>query len=178
MPAPTLIAGPYHTPMLERGVELEGVVLGKKYAQAGDHPVLGITDAPIPWPWTRVSGTMRQLIVTPELERAIRTESVSAIIHWWGVGRTWVEQARKHFGVERMNPGTSRLWSELTASRLGESISYVGGAKGQRKIDQPTADKIRKRIAKGERRAVLAEEYGVTRQYLSMLVKGQRRPVR
>jgi hypothetical protein len=63
--------------------------------------VMSWTDARISWPrGIPVGGRgAPSIIVTSELERAIRNESASAIAYWWGVNITLVSRWRKAFGV-------------------------------------------------------------------------------
>jgi len=51
----------------------------------------------------------RSLVVYGDLESAIRTESVLAVAHWWGVTDTTVTNWRRSLGVERYNAGTVKL---------------------------------------------------------------------
>lgn len=57
------------------------------------------TDGPIPWPKGVQVGIRSgpALIVTRELERAIRTESAIALKHWFGVRTNTVWRWRRHF---------------------------------------------------------------------------------
>jgi hypothetical protein len=48
--------------------------------------------------------------VDEELARAVRQESETAIMHWWGASKSVVLKWRKALGVERrVNPGSQRL---------------------------------------------------------------------
>lgn len=126
-----LIAGPYHPPACRKGDwlvdELDGLT-----------EVGGWTDAPISWP--RRKGTSRpSLILTAELARAVRTESVAAICHWWSVGATKVWQWRKALGVDT-TPGSRAI------ARRG--VPPEGAARGRERAAQPD---VRARIADAKR---------------------------
>lgn len=105
MPAPELI-GSYTTPACRRGDWLHDEIDGRL-------EVGGLTDAPIPWPRRKKTGRA-SLILTAELAQAVRTESVEAICHWWGVGATKVWQWRRALGVGSITTGTRRLLQERT----------------------------------------------------------------
>lgn len=166
---PNLIAGPYKTPRIKPGVDVPGVVLGRGGVVDGPHVVRGLTDAPIAWPWTIAGGgSRRQLIVFGDLEKAIRTESVQAVAYWWGISRWWVERARRCLEVPRMNEGTTQLWRDLAKTRLAS-------ARAPTRLDDAQIAEIRKRAAAGESGAVLTKEFSITRQYLSLLLRGERR---
>jgi hypothetical protein len=79
------------------------------------------TDAPVPWPRGVPEGPGRKghpgLIVTRALERAIRTESAAALMHWFGVGVSLAWRYRQWLGVEgwTRTPGSRRLQHEVSA---------------------------------------------------------------
>lgn len=168
-----LIAGPYKPPRFKVGGELAGLVACRTCrvnpeAVAGPHPVRGILDGPIPWPYTVIAGSRPQLIITAELERAVRTESVQAVAYYWGVSRSWVERARRVLGVPRMTEGTKQLWRDLAETRLGDGRARGGGRHD--KLEAKQRRSIIRRRLKGESAAELAREHGVTRQYVGLLV--------
>lgn len=102
-----LLFGPYGMPPLKRG--------DRTWCLYRDCPVvvIGIHDAPIPWPRCRplhARGGGKGLLVDDELARAIRHESVLAIRYWWGVSRNVVTRWRQALGVKLMDSeGTRRL---------------------------------------------------------------------
>ncbi|ATH77776.1 hypothetical protein CLM76_09310 [Vreelandella venusta] len=98
---PKLLAGPYTPPSVKRGDWLNDEIDGRL-------EVGGWTDALIPWPRRKKTGRAA-LILTEELARAVRNESVQAITHYWGVGQTKVWMWRKALGVDRYNEGTRSI---------------------------------------------------------------------
>jgi hypothetical protein len=111
-PPPTLLGAPYRPPRpIRRGIYFDLL--------RGDLRGEGPSDAPIAWPRGRAHFRARPLpILCDELARAIRTESVRAIVHHWGISRDTVKRWRKALGVPRYNPGTISLWRELAAAKL------------------------------------------------------------
>jgi hypothetical protein len=115
--APALIRGPYAAPACEIGASLKCEIRGRVN-------VRGLTDAPIPWPWTydTLSGRGRTsvptLVVCGDLATAIRTESIQALMHHFGISRKTAYRLRKALGVGRFTPGTTELWRELAPTRL------------------------------------------------------------
>lgn len=101
-----LIAGPYVQPRVKVGDWLDDEIDGR--LQVG-----GWTDAPLPWPRRKKTGRP-SLILTSELARAVRHESVEAVCHWWGVGPTKVWMWRQALGVGRITTGTRQLLQERT----------------------------------------------------------------
>ncbi|WP_434030131.1 hypothetical protein, partial [[Pseudomonas] boreopolis] len=97
MRIPELIAGPYMAPSCRAGDWLDDEIEGR--IEVG-----GWTHARLPWPRRKKTGRA-SLILTAELARAIRTESVEAIRYWWGIGPTKVWQWRKALGVDT-TPGS------------------------------------------------------------------------
>jgi hypothetical protein len=87
------------------------------------------------------------LLVTEELVRAVRTESVLAICYWFGVYKTTVWRWRKAFGVMRLGTEGSR--------RLHQAVSETAAAKVRGK-------KLSKAIV--ERRLAVRREKGSLRQ--------------
>ena len=106
MPAPELLAGPYLPPACRAGDWLDDEIEGR--IEFG-----GWTSAPSPWPRRKKTGRA-SLILTAELARAVRTESVEAICHWWGVRPTKVWMWRQALGVGRVTEGTRALLQERT----------------------------------------------------------------
>jgi hypothetical protein len=100
-----LLAGPYRPPALRVGQRATCL-----YRDC-DVVVTGWTDALIPWPLCKRPGRGGPgLLVEEELARAIRTESATALMHWWGVGVPLVTMWRRAFGIGRMDaPGSARL---------------------------------------------------------------------
>ncbi len=108
---PALLHPPYRAPRVRPGEQL--------YCEhhAADVLVAGTTDAPIPWPaYAHLRGLTP--ILTGDLARAVRLESVQAVAYWWGVSRDTVRRWRKKLGVGRFNEGTTARWRELVAVRL------------------------------------------------------------
>jgi hypothetical protein len=85
----------------------------KKCARRGSVRIVGLSDAPIPWPIGQrlPRGRARSLVVYGALARAVRRESVEAVCYWWGVGKDTVWQWRKALGVGEFNEGTRWLKS-------------------------------------------------------------------
>jgi hypothetical protein len=111
MPDTTLIRGPYTSPGLTPGEVVTCEVRGKVKAS-------GMSDAPIPWPVSTGRGRRRLPIVTGDLSRAIRTESVWAVAYHWGVSRRTACRWRESLGVERHNPGTEAVYKRHGKRRM------------------------------------------------------------
>src|SRR5215211_7931672 len=98
------LLGTYRTPPVR-----VGRVLACE-ARDCDVIVTGYSDARIPWPLGRRRGTSaRSLVVSGDLERAVRAESNQAVCHWFGVTPQTVSKWRTALGVGLTNPGTHRL---------------------------------------------------------------------
>ena len=93
--------GPYRTPRFEYGLEVRDLIRGKV-------AVIGLSDAPIPWPVIG-RGSGNTLALYGDLARAVRQESNQAVAHWWGVTGQTVTKWRKALGVPTTNKGTRRL---------------------------------------------------------------------
>jgi hypothetical protein len=81
-----LLHGPYTPPGLRLGERASCLF------RDGEVVVVGISAARISWPLCRRVGSPSgkpSLLVTEELERAIRCESAEALKHWWGVSPRW-----------------------------------------------------------------------------------------
>lgn len=165
-PAPALVAGPYKTPRCKVGREFYCVI-------NGDREVRGITDAPIPWPYAYAQANVRQLFVSGDLFRAVRTESVRAVAWHWGVSRSQVEAWRRVLRIPRMTPGTAQLWRELAPVRLGDPRKYKPDGAVPHKLDRAKVAQLRQRAAKGESAAALGVAFGITRQYASAIISNK-----
>jgi hypothetical protein len=156
-PTPRLIAGPYAAPRMR----LKNGQLPCRLR--GEVPVDGITEAPVPWPYTKHRGEgvkpsgWPMLIVCGDLERAIRTESVTAIAHHWGVAHSTVRIWRRQLGVERMTPGSRQLLIEH-AHKFTKLTPKVGA--------------IREGIAQGKTNQEIGRELGVKWQSVRRIRNG------
>lgn len=103
---PPLLGAPYAQPACRVGDWLDDEIDGRL-------EVGGWTNAPISWPRRKKTGRA-SLILTVELARAVRTESVAAICHHWGVRPTKVWMWRQALGVDRVTAGTRRLLQART----------------------------------------------------------------
>src|SRR5699024_1165190 len=90
------------------------------------------------WPRRKKTGRA-SLILTAELARAVRTESVAGICHWWGVRPTKVWMWRKALGVDT-TPGSQAI------ARRG--VPPAAAAKGRARASEPD---IRAKMAETKR---------------------------
>jgi hypothetical protein len=112
----TLLAGPYTPPPLQRGDRATCLYRDALVV------VTGWTAAPILWPRCRRLDCTKGgsgLLVTEELVRPVRTESVVALMYWFGVSHNTVCAWRKAFGVEQ--------WGTEGSKRLHRQASQAGG---------------------------------------------------
>ena len=158
-PAPALIAAPYAAPRCKIGGTLADRV-------KGDVIVDGITDAPVPWPytrrreptattWIRTTWSPRpMLVLCGDLERAVRVESSMAVCHHWGVSKRVVTAWRRALGVGRWTEGT----------RLVRGVGPHAAALGRLRREHPPRRlaAIRSLIAAGESNWRIAHKVGVS----------------
>src|SRR5688572_17241098 len=93
--------GPYRTPRFKYGQRIQDLMRGSVR-------VIGLSDAPIPWPVIR-RGSGNSLALYGDLAKAVRRESNLAVAHHWGVTGQTVTKWRKALGVPSATKGTSRL---------------------------------------------------------------------
>jgi hypothetical protein len=98
------LLGTYRTPRFKYGTVVTCAIRGPV-------KVVGMTDARIPWPKCRSGKRARAIILYGDLARAVRKESSKAVSYWFGVGMFTVWKWRKALGVDRVNEGTSALFS-------------------------------------------------------------------
>src|SRR5690242_3911992 len=67
----------------------------------GEVTIVGMTDAPIPWPIAKRGRGRHSLVVFMDLAKAIRRKSNLAICYWWGVTPQTVSKWRRLLGVRR-----------------------------------------------------------------------------
>ena len=121
MPPPELL-GTYKPPALRVGSRTTCL-----YRDA-ECVVTSRTDAPIPWPRVRTIGHRggSGLLVDDTLLRAIRTESVIALMHWFGVGHRCVWCWRKAFGVAQVGTEGSRRLVTAAAAKGADATRGKG----------------------------------------------------
>lgn len=106
---PPLLYGPYLSPACKVGSRIEDVVRGPSV-------VGGFSDAPLPWPTHPNNSPLSRpasLVITAELERAIRAESSVALQYWLAVSGFTVTKMRRALGVGRTTPGTRHRHAEV-----------------------------------------------------------------
>lgn len=117
---PTSLIGRYAPPDVRRGDRVYC-----RYRKAWCR-VTGWGDGPIRWPRVQQIGVGGQpgLLVNATLERAIRTESAVALMHWFGVSSKPVFRWRRTFGVggHVATQGSRRLHRER--SRRAATVRY------------------------------------------------------
>ena len=96
--------GPYRTPRFRYGTKVED-------ARRGRVKIVGISDAPIPWPIGAGKGGAKSLVLFGALVRAVRRESNQAVARAWGVRGQTVTAWRRALGVGPTTAGTSKLRS-------------------------------------------------------------------
>lgn len=121
---PELLGWPYRAPRCKVGAVLACRI-------RGDMTVAGLTDAPVPWPWGWQPGIRgggkRLLIVCQDLERAIRTESTTALCHHWAVSRSLVTDWKRALGVPRVTPGALKVLRDTIGRHFGPDDLAAGG---------------------------------------------------
>jgi len=135
--APPLLLGTYAPQALRKGDRATCL-----YRDA-ECVVTSWTDAPIPWPRVRAIGNRggSGLLVDETLLRAIRTESVKAIMHHYGVGHRCVWCWRKAFGVSQIGTEGSR--------RLHAAAIAKGAAALKAKVWTEAERRVKRRLSKG-----------------------------
>lgn len=116
-PPPPLVGGPYRRPRCRVGKVLTCQYRDREIA------VAGLTDGPIRWPYAhRVGrGGSPSLIICGDLVRAIGTESLLALCHYWGVSNPTVRNWRRALGIGRATAGMRHLY-ELGSVRANGKI--------------------------------------------------------
>ena len=95
--------GPYRTPRFKYGAKV-------KDARRGEVKIVGLSDAPIPWPIAAKRGG-KSPVLFGALVRAVRRESNQAVAKAWGVSGQTVTAWRKALGIGPNTDGTSKLRS-------------------------------------------------------------------
>jgi hypothetical protein len=156
---PALIAAPYAAPKCKIGGTLACRL-------RGDVPVDGITDAPIPWPYTRYRGAgvprspFPLLILCGDLERAVRTESATAIMYYWGVSGAPVVAYRKALGVGKTTVGSTRLRNARAREKLSD-------------VTPKQVRQVRELIAAGKTLAETAAASGIKMRAMLRILRGE-----
>src|SRR5262245_52651354 len=126
-----LLHGPYRAPRLKRGMRATCLY------RDGDVIITYWSEARISWPRCMRPGERGGigLLVNNELLRAIRNESASALVHWFGVGRSTLRRWRAAFGVTRTNnPATNHLYrvSAAKAGAIAKARTYSNRDRAKR----------------------------------------------
>src|ERR1700722_12473206 len=94
------LLGKYTTPRFRHGQVVTCEV-------RGEVRIVGLTDAPIPWP-IAVRGRARSPVIFKGLARAIRREAGVALCHHFGLTPQTITKWRKALGVGPITAGTRR----------------------------------------------------------------------
>lgn len=127
--APVLFFGPYLPPRHRR---IGDWITDELH---GEVQVNGWTDAPLSWPTRkRPGGGPRSIAVTADLVRAIQSESVVAVAHWFGISTKRVTELRRALHVARNTAGTLRQHAAVAELPPAEAA-----AKGRARIQADPA---------------------------------------
>jgi hypothetical protein len=110
-----LCFGPYSTPRFQYGHVVWCEV-------RGEVRIVGLSDAPIPWPIGQTRQGPRALVVFGDLAKAVRREANLAVAHWWGITAKTVTKWRKALDVSRINDGTFGLMSVHGQERIEDAL--------------------------------------------------------
>lgn len=123
-PSTSLLFGPYTAPSVRPGDWL----FDERYGliEVGGYT----TNRNIHWPRARKGGTA-QLILCGDLIRAVKNEAAVAVAHNWGVSVATVWYWRKALNVKQINPGTLRLYKQLSSIKLSEDVAARGREKAR-----------------------------------------------
>jgi hypothetical protein len=113
--------GPYRTPRFVYGSIVEDEIRGPVR-------IVGLTDAPIPWPIGQ-QGHAQSPVIYGALAKAIRRESRVAVRHWWGLSSHCHNRARRGLNVPTINEGTHRLLSRYAQTETFREAQRRGWAK-------------------------------------------------
>src|SRR5262249_41399153 len=104
MNATPKLLGSYATPAFDYG----DVVFCER---RGDVRIVGLSEAPIPWPIGQrlPRGRKRSLVLYGDLAEAVRRESVQAVAYFWGITGQTVTLWRRVLDVSQHNEGTTAL---------------------------------------------------------------------
>jgi hypothetical protein len=145
--------------------------------------IVGLSDAPIPWPVGQLlkGGRRPALILYGDLAEAVRRESAEAVMHFWGVKHVTVWQWRKALGVPQYNEGTTALKVEVLSPLLDEirpaAVAVAGSAERREKIaaskrGKPRPPHVVEAMRKGRTGKPISEE---TRRNLSEAQRARQR---
>jgi hypothetical protein len=127
----------------------------------GSVRVIGQSGARIPWPLA-FYGRQRALIVCGELIRAVTSESVEVVAHWWGVSVERVRLMRRALGASAMNEGSIRLWTlcaQTPAFRRMARKARANAATPERRAKVAAANLCKKRPASVGRKIAAASAF-------------------
>ena len=110
-----LCFGPYRTPRFQYGKIVWCEV-------RGEVRIVGLSDAPIPWPIGQTRQGPRALVVFGALAKAVRREANLAVSHWWGTEAKTVTKWRKALNVAPINDGTYGLKSAHGEDRIEDAL--------------------------------------------------------
>jgi hypothetical protein len=118
-----LLFGPYRAPRCRVGQRVRCEV-------RGEVTIVGLSDAPIPWPLCRC-GKWRVPVVYRGLARAVRRESELAVARWWGIAVWSAWQWRKALGVGPTTEDTARLRRDHFAEPWGQAARAKAHARSR-----------------------------------------------
>ena len=113
--------GPYHSPRMRLGAIVKDELRGKVH-------VVGFSDARIAWPIV-LKNRSRSYGVFGSLAKAVRRESAIAVMHWFGVSRSWVRMCRRALKVPAHNEGTQKLRIKYAHTPAFRETARKGWAK-------------------------------------------------